>query len=212
MEAIKYSASGEAIGKVELPASVFEAEANNPDALLYEVIKMYRANQRQGTSAVKTRGEVIGSGRKLFRQKGTGSARPGNRRTVVRVGGGNAFGPTPKDWHTPIPKKKKRLALKIALTRRAAAGQIGIVENLKFDEADTKKAVELLKNIPNPTEARRRLVIIDGSDPAIVKSFRNVQGVQMDRADSLYPYEVLNCRQLILTEDALKKVEEVFGS
>ena len=209
MEAIKYSASGEEIGKVQLPASLFEAEAKNPDALLYEVIKMYRANQRQGTSAVKFRSDVKGSGRKLYRQKGTGSARMGNRRTVVRVGGGNAFGPIPKDWYRPIPKKKKRLALKLALTRRAQAGQVIVVENLAFGEPSTKKAVDLLNKMP---EARRRLVVVDSSDAGIVRSFRNVKGVNMDRADSLFPYEVLNCSQLILTEDALKKVTEVFGS
>jgi len=210
MEATKYSASGEIIGKVELPASLFEAQANNPEVLLYEVIKMYRANQRQGTSAVKFRGEVQGSGRKLYRQKGTGSARMGNRRTVVRVGGGRAFGPIPKDWHQPIPKKKKRLALKLALTRRAQAGQVIVVENLTFNEPNTKLAVDLLNKIS--PDARRRLLVVDGSEHSVVKSFRNVQGVNMDRADCLYPYEVLHCTQLILTEDALKKVEEVFGS
>ncbi|MCD4828793.1 MAG: 50S ribosomal protein L4 [Candidatus Cloacimonetes bacterium] len=210
MEAIKYSASGEEIGKIELPASLFEAEAKNPDALLYEVIKMYRANQRQGTSSVKFRSEVHGSGRKLFRQKGTGNARVGNRQTVVRVGGGCAFGPKPKDWSRPIPKKKKRLALKLALTRQAKAGQVIVVEKLAFDEAGTKQAIALLDKIS--PDARRRLVVIDGSDPVLIKSFSNVPGVSMDRADSLYTYEVLHCSQLILTEDALKRVEEVFGS
>nr|MBC8385873.1 50S ribosomal protein L4 [Candidatus Cloacimonadota bacterium] len=113
LEVNKYSFDGEAIGKVNLPESLFAVESKNPKALLYEVLNMYLANQRQGTSAVQSRSEAHGSGRKLFRQKGTGNARPGNLRTPLRVGGGNAFGPKPKDWHKSIPKKKKRLALKL---------------------------------------------------------------------------------------------------
>ena len=110
LEINKYSITGEEIGKVTLPESLFAVESKNPKALIYEVIKMYLANQRQGTSSTKGRSEVKGSGRKLFRQKGTGNARPGNLRTPVRVGGGVAFGPKPKNWVRTIPKKKKRLA------------------------------------------------------------------------------------------------------
>ncbi len=209
VEATKYSSKGDQIGKVELPENIFDVEAKNPHALIYEVVKMYRANQRQGTSAVKFRSDVKGSGRKLFRQKGTGNARVGNRRTVVRVGGGNAFGPIPKDWYTPIPKKKKRLALKVALTNRARDGKVSVIEDLKFDKPSIKEAIALLNKIG--LNDKKSLILVDGSDKSIVKSFSNIQGIFMDRADCVHAYEVLNCNNVVITESALKKVEEVFG-
>ena len=209
VEATKYSSKGDQIGKIQLPENIFDVEAKNPHALIYEVVKMYRANQRQGTSSVKFRSDVKGSGRKLFRQKGTGNARVGNRRTVVRVGGGNAFGPIPKDWYTPIPKKKKRLALKVALTNRARDGKVSVIEDLKFDKPSIKDAIALLGKIG--LNDKKSLILIDGSDKSIVKSFSNIQGIFMDRADSVHAYEVLNCNNIVITESALKKVEEVFG-
>lgn len=208
LEINKYSTKGEQIGTAKLPEALFAADAKNPSAVLYEVINMYLANQRQGTSSVKGRSEVQGSGKKLFKQKGTGNARPGNLRTPVRVGGGIAFGPRPKDWYTPIPKKKKRLALKLALTERAKNNQVIVVENLKYDAPNTKAATELLAKIT--PEKSRTLVVVDGSESAVVKSFSNIPYTKMDRADSLFAYEVLNCNCLVITEDALKKMEEVF--
>lgn len=201
---------GEEIGKVTLPETLFNVQSKNPDALLYEVINMYLANQRQGTKAVKNRAEVHGSSRKLYRQKGTGNARVGNIRTPIRVGGGNAFGPKPKDWHKKIPKKKKRLALKLALTQRAQNNQIVVVESLQFDKPETKKAKVLLEKIV--PEKSKTLLVIDGNDKMIIKSFNNLPKVSMDKADSIYAYEILKCNFLVLTEDALKKIEEVFAS
>lgn len=209
LEINKYSITGEEIGKVTLPESLFAVESKNPKALIYEVIKMYLANQRQGTSSTKGRSEVKGSGRKLFRQKGTGNARPGNLRTPVRVGGGVAFGPKPKNWVRTIPKKKKRLALKLALTQRANENQVVVVESMNFDKPDTKQALQLINKIA--PERSRKLVIIDGSDKAVVKSFSNIPYLEMDRADSVYAYEVLKSNFLIITEDALTKMQEVFA-
>jgi len=209
LEVTKYSMQGEEIGKVALPETLFNVRSKNPEALLYEVINMYLANQRQGTKAVKTRAEVHGSSRKLFRQKGTGNARVGNIRTPIRVGGGNAFGPKPKDWHKNIPKKKKRLALKLALTQRAQNNQIVILESLDFEKPETKKAKLLLEKVV--PEKSKSLIIIDGNDKKIIKSFNNLPRVSMDKADSIYAYEILKSNFLILTEDALKKIEEVFA-
>ena len=209
IQAIKYSVKGEEVGKVELPESLFSSESNNPQALLYEVINMYLANQRQGTSKAKGRSEVNGSGRKLYRQKGTGNARAGNLRTPVRVGGGAAFGPKPQNWHRSIPKKKKRLALKLALTKRAKNNQVIVVENLDFSKPETKKARTLIDKISQ--NSRKNLLVIDGSDHNIIRSFSNLPNVKMDRADGLFAYEILNCDKLILTEEALKKIEEVFN-
>lgn len=210
LEVKKYSKTGEEQGKVELPESLFNVETKGSvNALLYEVINMYLGNQRQGTSKTKGRSEVNGSGKKLYRQKGTGSARPGNRRTPVRVGGGTAFGCAPKDWYKKIPKKKKRLALKVALTERARRDQVIVIEDFDFDKPDTKTAVDILKKIS--PERSKTLILIDGSDASIIKSFSNIPYVKSDRADSIYAYEVLNCNHLVITEGALKKIEEVFA-
>lgn len=208
-EAKKYTAAGVEAGNVTLPESLFAVECKNPNAVLYEVINMFLANKRQGTVATRNRSDVRGSKSKLFRQKGTGNARVGSRRTVVRVGGGVAFGPLPRDWYRNIPKKKKRLALKLALTERANNGQIHVIESLQMEKPSTKTAKELLKNISPNND--RKLVVIDGSDKNIVRSFSNIQRVEMNRADSINAYEILKAKCLILTEDALKKIVEVFA-
>ena len=213
LEAKKYSANGDEIGKIELPEALFglnteRTEENNPNALLYEVVNMYLGNQRQGTSLAKNRSAVKGSGKKLFKQKGTGNARVGNIRTGIRVGGGVAFGPVPKDWYRKIPKKKKRLALKLALSQQAKENNVYIVESINFDEPSTKKATDLInKIIP---EKGKKLVVVDSSNINIVKSFTNIDKVNMDRADGLFAYEILNNRHLIITEDALNKMLKVF--
>ncbi len=209
LEAIKYSASGEQKGKVELPEALFAATAKNPEALLHEVIKMYRANQRQGTVAKKNRALVQGSGRKLFKQKGTGNARVGNRRTVIRRGGGMAFGIDPKNWYRHIPKKKKRLALKLALTAKAQEGKVYIIEDLKFEKPSTKNAKEFLYKVAPKNE--RLLLVTEGHDKAVVKSFLNLPKVEADRADGLYAYEIMKSKHLVITESALSKMVEVFA-
>ncbi|MCF7794035.1 MAG: 50S ribosomal protein L4 [Candidatus Cloacimonetes bacterium] len=205
----KFSMQGEEVGKITLPKSLFAAESKNPSAVLYEVVNMYLGNQRQGTSEVQTRAEAHGSGKKLFRQKGTGNARPGNLRTPLRVGGGRAFGPKTKDWYKPIPKKKKNLALKLALTKKAEAKQVVVVESLDFEKANTKMAKNLLDKIT--PEKSKKLLLIENSDRNIINSFNNIPFVNMDRADCAYAYEVLNCSCLVITEKALKKLEEVFA-
>ncbi|MDP8232593.1 MAG: 50S ribosomal protein L4 [Candidatus Zophobacter franzmannii] len=210
VEAIKYSASGDKVGTVELPAALFTAEAKNPQALLHEVIKMYLANQRQGTVAKKNRALVQGSGRKLFKQKGTGNARVGNIRTVIRRGGGMAFGIDPKNWYRHIPKRKKRLALKLALTAKAEAGNVFIVQDLSYNEPSTKDAESFLSKV-RPTEWDRVLLVTDGNDKAVVRSFTNITRVEGDRADGLYAYEILKAKLLVITESALKKMVEVFA-
>jgi len=130
-------------------------------------------------------------------------------RTPLRVGGGNAFGPRTKDWSKTIPKKKKRLALKLALTERANANQVVVVESLDFEKPNTKVATELLAKIT--PERSKKLILIDGSDQKIIKSFTNIPYVKMDRADGVFAYEILNCNCLIITEGALKKMKEVFA-
>ncbi len=209
IEVNKYSATGEKIGSVTLDEAIFNVSTPNKVALLYEVVNMYLANQRQGTASTKNRQNVRGSTAKLYRQKGTGNARAGSCKSPVRVGGGVAFGPKPKNWYRPIPKKKKRLALKVALTEKAQNGQIMIIEDLKYDAPNTKKAVDLLTKIA--PEKGRKLLVIDGSEQNIIKSFANLPGIETDRADSIYPYEVMKTKYLLFTEAALKTVEGVFN-
>ena len=209
LTAKRYNMQGELLGEVDLPEGIFEVDVNAPKILLNEVVTMFLANQRQGTVQKKNRSMTAGSTRKLFRQKGTGNARVGTRRSPIRVHGGKAFAIYPKDWYRKIPRTKKRLALKVALTDRAREGRIMIVDNLSFEKPNTKLAVELLnKIIP---EKCYKLIVTDGHHIPTVKSFANLPEVMTDRADSLNAYEVLKSSYIIMTDEALKKVEEVFN-
>ncbi len=209
MEIKKYKLDGSENGVVSLPEELFAKECKGADIVIYEVVKAYLANQRQGTSSVKSRSEVKGSGKKLFRQKGTGNARPGDIKTPVRRGGGRAFGPKPRDWSIKVPKKLKRLALKLALSDLVKKEGLKVIEDLKFATPSTKKAEAIIKSIGT---GRKKLIIFDSSDSSLVKSFANIADVSTDRADTLYAYQVLNADNLLITESGLKKVIEVFGS
>lgn len=207
--AIKFNSNGERIAEIELPANIFDVDVNSPKVLLHEVITMYLGNQRQGTVQKKNRAMTAGSTKKLFKQKGTGNARQGTRRTPVRVHGGKAFAIFPKDWYRKIPRTKKRMALLVSLTDRARDGRIFIVESMNFEQPNTQQARELLgKIIP---ERGRKLVITDGNHIPTVRSFTNLPDVMTDRAQDLNAYEVLKSSYIVMTEDALKKVEEVFA-
>ncbi len=207
--AVKFNSLGERMEEIELPANIFDVDVDSPKVLLHEVVTMYLGNQRQGTVQKKSRGMVAGSTRKLFRQKGTGNARMGSRRSPIRVGGGIAFAIYPKDWYRRIPRKKKRMALKVALTDRAREGRVFVIESFDFSKPNTKQARELLEKII--PEKGRKLVVTDGNHHATVRSFTNLGDVMTDRADSLHAYEVLKSSYVLLTSDALSKVEEVFG-
>ncbi|HNW24797.1 MAG: 50S ribosomal protein L4 [Candidatus Cloacimonas sp.] len=209
LTAKRYNMQGELLGEVDLPASIFEVEVNSPKILLNEVITMYLGNQRQGTVQKKNRSMTAGSTKKLFKQKGTGNARVGARRSPVRVHGGRAFPIFPKDWYRKIPRTKKRLALKVALTDRAREGRIMIVDNLSFDKPSTKLALDFLQKII--PEKGNKLVVTDGHHLSTVNSFANLPEVMTDRADSIYAYEILKSSYIIMTDEALKKVEEVFS-
>ncbi len=210
VKAQKFNAQGDRIEEVILPEAIFDVDVNSPKVLLHEVITMYLGNQRQGNVQKKNRSMTAGSTRKLFKQKGTGNARVGTRRSPIRVHGGKAFAIYPKDWYRKIPKTKKRQALLVALTDRAREGRIFVIESLNFDQPSTKKAIELIgKILP---EKGRKLVVTNGHDVPTVKSFQNIPYVETDRADSLFAYEILKSSYILMTQDALNKVEEVFGS
>jgi large subunit ribosomal protein L4 len=204
MEAIKYTNNGQKNGTISLPDNLFNTEVNR--TVLYEVIKMYLANQRQGTASTKERSEVRGSTRKLYRQKGTGRARAGSKKSPIRVGGGVAFGPKPKDWYKKIPKKKKRIALTSALSSRKE--HISIIEDIDITSASTKYAAEILKNMG--IAYHRCLIILPDNSLALIRSFANLPNVTTIRAQDLCAYEVLRASDLIITEKALEKMKETF--
>ena len=210
VKAIKFNAQGDRIDEVTLPESIFDIDVNSPKVLLHEVITMFLGNQRQGNVQKKNRAMTAGSTRKLFKQKGTGNARVGSRRSPIRVHGGKAFAIFPKDWYRKIPRTKKRMALLVALTDRARDGRIFVIESLSFDKPNTKKAIELIGKIM--PEKGRKLLVTDGHHIATVKSFSNIPEVMTDRADSLNAYQILKSSYILLTQDALNKVQEVFSS
>lgn len=208
MKAERYSIDGKKLGTITLSDKIFSVFSDNFSKIQYEVVNTYLANQRVGSASVKFRSEIHGSRRKLFRQKGTGNARVGDKKTIIRRGGGRAFGPKPKNWHKRIPKKVKRLSLKLALSQLAKVNGVCVIEDFTFSAPSTKKAKTILESVK--TKARKRLLIVDSSDKNIVKSFENLEGIKLWRADSLHSYLVLNSDCLILTDSALKKVSEVF--
>ena len=204
MEAIKYSKTGEEIGKVTLPEQLFDVEIN--ESVLHEVITALMQNKRQGTANVKGRSDVRGSTRKLYRQKGTGRARAGSAKSPVRVGGGVAFGPRPKDWHVTIPKKKKRIALKSALSSRKE--NVAVIEDIVMEKPSTKTAQDILH--ATKIDFKRCLFVMADNDSNLVRSLSNIKNVSSIRAEDINAFEVIHASNMIITEKALEKMEEVF--
>ncbi|MBS3740851.1 MAG: 50S ribosomal protein L4 [Candidatus Cloacimonetes bacterium] len=204
MEAIKYNKTGEKIGETTLPQYLFDAEVNKD--VLYEVINMYRSNQRQGTKSVKGRAEIRTSGRKLHRQKGTGRARAGDAGSPIRVGGGRVFAIKPKDWYKKIPKKKKRLALRSALS--SLKDRIFVVEDFDFEKPSTKEAKNFIKSLG--IDYKKILVLMPDNSKNLIESFRNLQNVNTVRAQDIHAYQILNHSHVLITENAVKKMEETF--
>jgi large subunit ribosomal protein L4 len=201
-----YNREGATVGEITLSDAVFGAEVNN--GLLHEVVQMYLANQRQGTSDTKTRAEVRGGGRKPWRQKGTGRARQGSIRSPQWRKGGVAFGPHPRDYGWTMPKKARRAALRQALSAKFAAGDLIVVESFELEAPKTKDVVALLTAINAPKKA----YIVTGAESVnIYKSARNIPGVLSNAARNLNVYEVLNAGKLVMTKEAVAKVEEVLG-
>ena len=198
--------AGETVGDIELNDSVFGIEVN--EFAVHEVIKNYLANQRQGTQSAKTRGDVRGGGRKPFRQKGTGRHRQGDRRDPSQIGGGVVFAPKPRDYSYAVPKKVKRLAIKSVLTSKVNDGEIIVLDSLEFEEPKTKKMIEVLKNIKADKKA---IIVTAGKNENVVRSASNIPGVQTSNTGSLNCYEMLNANSLIITKDAVEKLEEVYS-
>ncbi|MDX8144759.1 large subunit ribosomal protein L4 [Lentzea waywayandensis] len=190
---------GKTAGSVELPASVFDAQANV--ALLHQVVVAQQAAARQGTHSTKTRGEVRGGGKKPYRQKGTGRARQGSTRAPQFAGGGVVHGPQPRDYSQRTPKKMKAAALRGALSDRARANQVHVVSGLvDGDTPSTKTARKVLESV---TQARRVLVVLNRTDEVAWVSVRNLQHVHVIAPDQLNTYDVLVNDDVVFTKDSL---------
>lgn len=208
MQVVVYSLKGEEKGKIELPENIFNVEVN--EYALYEAIREYLNNQRQGTVKTKTRGDVSGGGKKPWRQKGTGRARSGSIRSPLWVGGGTTFGPQPKDWYYKTNKKVKRLALKSALTLKAKENKIFIIENVDIDKPKTKTFSELTKKL-NIEKTDKKLFVNEKFNKNFYYSVKNMDGTFIIMSHEINPYFVMNSDYLIFTESGLKKLEEVFS-
>ena len=205
-KAVMYNMAGDKVGEVELSEAIFGIEPN--ESVLHDSVKNYLANQRQGTQSALTKGEVHYSTIKPWRQKGTGRARAGYKGSPVWYHGGVAFAPKPRDYRYSLNKKVKRLALKSALSAKAADGEIVVIRDMKMDEIKTKTFAELLRKVGADGKT---LVVTAGPDTNVVKSARNIAGVETAMASVLNPYAVLNNTRLVIAEDALPKIEEVYA-
>lgn len=198
--------NGEKVDELVLSDNVFGAEVN--EHVLYEVVKNQLANKRQGTQSAKTRSEVRGGGRKPWRQKGTGRARQGSIRSVQWVGGGVAFAPKPRSYKYSLPKKVRRLAMKSALSAKVKENEMIVLDAFNLEAPKTKDVLNMLKNVD---AAKKTLVVTADNDSNVVKSARNIEGVQTVFVNTLNVYDILNCDSFIITKDAVKKVEEVYA-
>lgn len=198
--------AGAEAGTIELMDSIFGITPN--ENAVHEVIKNYLANQRQGTQSAKTRGEVRGGGRKPFRQKGTGRHRQGHSTDPSQVGGGVAFAPKPRDYRYTLPKKLKRLAMLSALSSKLQEKELIVIDELKFEAPKTKEMVNTLSNLK---AEGKTLIITASKDENVVKSAANIPGVRTALVGTMNVYEIINHTNLILTQDAVKKIEEVYA-
>ena len=198
--------AGAEVGTVELKDSIFGIEPN--ECVVHEVVKNHLANCRQGTQSALTRAEVSGGGKKPWRQKGTGHARQGSTRAPQWTHGGIVFAPKPRSYSYVLNKKVKRLAMKSALSAKAAAGEIIVVDSIKMDAIKTKDFRTFLGAVKAEGKA---LVVTPAKDEIIVKSARNIPGVETSMANLINVYDILKAKYLVLDKEALAVIEEVFA-
>ncbi len=198
--------AGAEAGTIELNDAVFGIEPN--EFAVHEVIKNYLANQRQGTQSAKTRGDVRGGGRKPFRQKGTGRHRQGSTTDPTQVGGGVAFAPKPRSYRYRINKKVRRLAMLSALSSKVKENEIIVVDKLEFAEPKTKEMVRFLEAVK---AAKKPLIVTEAVNDNVIRSANNIPGVATTTATQMNVYEIIGHDSFIITQDAVKKIEEVYA-
>ncbi len=200
-----YNMEGKEVGTIELNDVVFGVEIN--EHLVHMAVVQHLANKRQGTQKAKTRSEVSGGGRKPWRQKGTGHARQGSTRSPQWTGGGVVFAPVPRDYSFKMNKKEKRKALKSALTSKVQGSSLIVLDELKLDGIKTKKFVNVMNNL----KVSKGLVVIADNDANVVMSARNVEGIDTAQANMINVYSVMKAKTIVLTKDAVAKIEEVYA-
>jgi large subunit ribosomal protein L4 len=194
------------VDQIEISDHVFDAPFN--DAVVHQAVVRQRANARQGTSSTKTRGEVTASTRKLYRQKGTGYARTGSAKSPIRRGGGIMFGPKPRSYRQAMPKKMRRLALRCALSAKARDGELAVLESLTFEEPKSKQMARILEALKVDSSA---LVVTSEAKENVVKSARNLPGIQTRPADLLNVVDVLSNKTLLMEVAAVRRAEQLWG-
>ena len=200
-----YDMTGKETGKMELSDAIFGIEPNK--AVMHSAVVNYLANQRQGTQSTLTRAEVSGGGKKPWRQKGTGHARQGSTRSPQWTHGGIAFGPKPRSYRYAIPKKMRRLALKSAFSDKVATGDMIVLDALTLEEIKTKTVAAMLKALG---AEKKVMIVLPEKDETVLKSARNIPGVNVTLVNPLNTYEVLNADKFIVLKDAVTKIEEVY--
>ena len=201
-----YNMEGKEVGTMELSDAIFGVEIN--EHLVHMAVVQQLANNRQGTQKAKTRSEVSGGGRKPWRQKGTGHARQGSTRSPQWTGGGVVFAPVPRDYSFKMNRKEKRTALKSVLTDKVANNKLIVLDKLAFDEIKTKDFVKVLDNHKIEGKA---LVVLNENDTNVVMSAKNVPTAKTTLTSTINVYDILDAKTLVLTQDAVKTIEEVYA-
>ena len=201
-----YDKTGAKISEIELSENVFGIEPSV--SAMHLCVVNYLANQRQGTQSTLTRGEVSGGGKKPWKQKGSGRARQGSTRSPQWYHGGIAHGPKPREYGFSINKKVRRLAMKSALSGKAADDEILVLDSFGLEEIKTKEIAKILAALPT---GKKTLIVLPEKDDVIYKSARNIAGVKVSLINTLNVYDILNCDKLLVLQDAVSKIEEVYA-
>jgi large subunit ribosomal protein L4 len=202
-----YNLTGEVVRQIEISDTVFGVPFN--ETVVHQVMVGLQANARQGTASTKTRGEVVGSTRKLYRQKGTGNARAGSKKSPTRRGGGVSFGPKPRDYRQDIPKKLRRLALRCVLSSKAGEGDLKIIDAFDLAEPKTKKMIEALTALGIESSA---LIVTPKPEENVIKSARNIPEIITVPANILNIIDILSHKTLLMTEAAVRVAEKLWGN
>jgi len=206
MRALVYGLTGEVVDNIEISDRVFGVPFN--EGVVHQAVVRQRANARQGTASTKTRGDVTGSSRKLFRQKGTGNARAGSVKSPLRRGGGITFGPKPRSYRKAMPKKMRRLALRCVLSAKARDGELTILEALSLEEPKTREMARILKTLKVDSTA---LIVTAEPKTNVVKSARNLPGIKTRPTSVLNVLDIISNKVLVMDVGAVRKAEELWG-
>lgn len=206
MQVPVYSLDGEVVKNIEVSDYVFGAPFN--EAVVHQAMVRQRANARQGTASTKTRSEVSGSTRKMYRQKHTGNARAGSRRSPLRRGGGVTFGPKPRSYRQAMPKKMRQLAIRCGLSAKARDEELKVLEQLVFEEPRTREMAKILLALGVDSSA---LIVTGEVEEKVVKSARNLKGVKTTPAGLINVVDLLSHKALLMTEDAVRRAERLWG-